>query len=61
MCMQLYIYVCVCVQVSHDARLISATECEIWVVGDHPSGVRVERQVGAPTLHTSHTYIMLCY
>ena len=36
---------CTC-QVSHDARLIASTECEIWVVGDAASGLRVERQVG---------------
>lgn len=32
------------VLVSHDARLISATQCELWVCGDSPSGLRVERR-----------------
>ena len=32
------------VLVSHDARLISATECELWVCGDHCSGLRVEQR-----------------
>jgi ATP-binding cassette, subfamily F, member 1 len=30
--------------VSHDARLISALDCELWVCGDHASGLRVERR-----------------
>ncbi len=28
--------------VSHDARLITATDCELWVCGDSPNGLRVE-------------------
>lgn len=32
-------------QVSHDARLIADTECDIWVVGDSEEGIREERQV----------------
>lgn len=32
------------VLVSHDARLISAIECELWVCGYCPSGLRVERR-----------------
>jgi ATP-binding cassette subfamily F protein 1 len=30
------------VLVTHDARLINAMECELWVCGDGPTGVRVE-------------------
>lgn len=32
------------VLVSHDARLISALDCELWVCGDSSSGLRVERR-----------------
>lgn len=30
--------------ISHDARLISALECELWVCGEGETGVRVERR-----------------
>jgi ATP-binding cassette, subfamily F, member 1 len=32
------------VLVSHDARLISALKCELWVCGDSDRGLRVERR-----------------
>ena len=32
------------VLVSHDARLISALECDMWVCGDTSQGLRVERR-----------------
>ena len=32
------------VLVSHDARLISAIDCELWVCGDSESGLRVEHR-----------------
>lgn len=32
------------VLVSHDARLISALDCDLWVCGESANGLRVERQ-----------------